>query len=640
MTQALHLDWLPPAADFEAGLRQARQAAAADPQAGWRALRALANHRIGFLETDRIARALGLAAPPAGVPALRLALAGTMTLDHLVPGLTVGCLRRGLALQSFIPPYGAWRQALLDPASGLRDFVPDAVLICAEETEFTPQLPVDAGPEAAEAAVTARLDEIRGDWQMIRDAGAVAIQQVPIPVAPPLFGHLDARIPAAPAALRAELVRRMQRAAAEEGVLILDPAAAAGLQGAGPAALHDRRLWLHARQHVSPGAAHWFGDQAARILAALRGLTRKVLVLDLDNTLWGGVLGDDGPDGIVIGEGSARGEAFKAFQVHARALRSRGILLAVSSKNDPQRAEAAFEHPEMVLRRADFAAFVADWTDKASGLQRIAQELDLGLDALVFFDDNPAERALVRETLPQVAVPEVPDAPEDFPRALAAAGYFEAVTYTPDDSRRADQYAQNAARRQMRVAAPDMDSFLARLDMTMTVGPVERVDLGRVTQLINKTNQFNLTTRRHTEAEVAAMLADPAMRSFCIRLSDRFGDNGIVSVVLARLNGECFEIETWLMSCRVLGRRVEDAVAHVLALAARDAGAARILGRYRPTQRNEIVAGLFARLGYSDDGQEEDGTTRWSLDPASAPPPPPQVAIVRAGPAAPRRRQA
>lgn len=394
-------------------------------------------------------------------------------------------------------------------------------------------------------------------------------------------------------------------------------------------------MWLHAKQHVSPAAGPWFGDQVARILAAMRGLTRKVLVLDLDNTLWGGVIGDDGIEGIVIGEGSARGEAFKAFQLYCRALRERGILLAVSSKNDPERALAAFDHPEMVLRRSDFAAFVANWEDKGRGLQRIAQELNLGLEALVFFDDNPAERALLREQFPAVAVPEVPEEPEAYIRCLAAAGLFEAVGYTPDDALRAEQYAANAARRQLEVVAPDMESFLAGLDMEMQVGPVQPVDLVRVTQLINKTNQFNLTTRRYTEAEVGAMIGDPGMLTFCVRLKDRFGDNGIVSVVLGRLRpdgegGQLFEVDTWLMSCRVLGRRVEEAVAAVIARAARQAGASTVVGCYRPTPKNGMVADLFPRLGFAPAGA--DGLAAlWRLDLAVPPPSPPHIRLTERG---------
>ncbi|MEL5879356.1 HAD-IIIC family phosphatase [Cereibacter sphaeroides] len=632
-SKPLELHWLPVAADFEGDLARARARAADDPPEAWRALRHLAGHRIDFLQTGRIERALRTAEAPPEVPRLRLALLGSFTVEHLVPGLTVGALRRGLALEVHVPPYGQWRQAILDPASELAAFRPDAVLICSCETDLVPQLPLATPADEVEAALEASLSETVHRWRALRAMGAAVIQQLPVPTTDPVFGHLDRLIPASRRAMVAEMQHRLIRAAREERVLILDPVAAAEAEGLD--ALQDRLMWLHAKQHVSPAAGPWFGDQVARILAALRGLTRKVLVLDLDNTLWGGVIGDDGIEGIVIGEGSARGEAFKAFQLYCRALRERGILLAVSSKNDPERALAAFDHPEMVLRRSDFAAFVANWEDKGRGLQRIAQELNLGLEALVFFDDNPAERALLREQFPAVAVPEVPEEPEAYIRCLAAAGLFEAVGYTPDDALRAEQYAANAARRQLEVVAPDMESFLAGLEMEMQVGPVQPVDLVRVTQLINKTNQFNLTTRRYSEAEVGAMIGDPGMLTFCVRLKDRFGDNGIVSVVLGRLRpdgegGQLFEVDTWLMSCRVLGRRVEEAVAAVIARAARQAGASTVVGCYRPTPKNGMVADLFPRLGFAPAGA--DGLAAlWRLDLAVPPPPPPHIRLTERG---------
>ncbi|MCE6960023.1 HAD-IIIC family phosphatase [Cereibacter sphaeroides] len=624
----LELDWLPPHADFEGALSHARTLSETGAP-GWHALRALSGHRLDFLQTTRIDRLLRQTPPPPEVPRLRLALLGSFTLEHLVPGLRIGALRRGLALEVHVPPYGQWRQEILTHGSGLAAFAPEAVLICSAESDLVPSLPLTTPEAEVEAALDAAIADLVQAWRRLRAMGAAVIQQLPIRAAAPLFGHFDRLVPASPGAMAAEIEHRLIRAARAEGVLILDPMAAARAEGID--ALQDRLMWLHAKQHVSPAAGPWFGDQAARILAGLRGLTRKVLVLDLDNTLWGGVIGDDGLDGIVIGEGSARGEAFKAFQLYCKALRERGVLLAVSSKNDPARAEAAFDHPEMVLRRADFAAFVANWTDKGQGLQRIAQELNLGLDALVFFDDNPAERALLREQFPEVAVPEVPEQPEDYVRCLAASGLFETVAHTADDARRAEQYAANAERRRLEIVAPDMDSFLAGLGMEMRIGPVERVDLVRVTQLINKTNQFNLTTRRYTEAEVEAMIADPDILTFCVRLTDRFGDNGIVCVVLGRLRpdgegGRLLEVDTWLMSCRVLGRRVEEAVAAVIAGAARDAGASTVVGCYRPTPKNGMVADLFPRLGFHPAGGDGHSAL-WRLDLAAPPPPPPHIRL-------------
>jgi FkbH-like protein len=334
-------------------------------------------------------------------------------------------------------------------------------------------------------------------------------------------------------------------------------------------------------------------------------------VLDLDNTLWGGVIGDDGLAGIVIGQGSGVGEAHLALQAYAKRLSERGIVLAVCSKNDPGIAEAAFDHPEMLLKRADFAAFAANWTDKAANLRAIAGALNLGLDALVFVDDNPVERAQVRGELPEVAVPELPADPAHYVRTLAAAGYFEATSFTAEDRARAGQYAANLERESLAAASGGMEEFLGQLAMTVEFGPVTPLNLARVTQLLNKTNQFNTTTIRRTEAEVAALAENPQALALQFRLLDKFGDNGIVSVMLlepAEDGGGALELVNWVMSCRVFGRQLEEEALNILAEAARARGVSEIRARFVPTGKNGVVADLFPRLGFSPAGEG-----RWTL---------------------------
>jgi FkbH-like protein len=393
-------------------------------------------------------------------------------------------------------------------------------------------------------------------------------------------------------------------------------------------------LWHHAKQEIAPVAVPWAGDQVARVLAALRGLSRKALVLDLDNTLWGGVIGDDGLDGIVLGQGSATGEAFVALQRYLKRLASRGVLLAVSSKNDRATAQAVFrEHPEMVLRLGDIAVFEANWEDKPSALRRIAAELNLGLDALAFLDDNPAERALARRTLPEVAVPEPPDAPELFAQTLSDAGLFEPVAVTADDLCRGAHYAANVRRAEAQESATDLESFIRDLDMTLTVGAFKPADLARITQLVNKTNQFNLTTRRYTEPEIRALAAEPDTLALAARLSDRFGDNGLIAVVIARRaqDGD-LDIETWLMSCRVIGRRVEHALLAALMERARLAGYRRLIGHYFATSRNGLVKDLYPTLGFRPlPGLRADpGRTHWALDLDGPPPPVRHLTLIQA----------
>lgn len=619
MMGAEALSWLPACPGFKA--EAARLRAEAEPEALFAGLKALANHRLDFIETGRLDRLVAERADalPADAPRLRLALLGSATLDHLAPAIRVGALRRGLLAEILVAPYGQWRQQVLDPSSELRAFAPDAVLLAPDQADMVPGLPLGASAEEVADAVEAAVGELAALWRTLRDqARAAVIQQTPWQAAPSLYGHFERLVPAAPAAQAARLDRRIAEAAAEEGTILLDLRGAAADIGARHIA--DRALWYHAKQAVSPAAAPWFGDQVGRILAALRGLSKKVVVLDLDNTLWGGTIGDDGLDGIVLGQGNGTGEAFAAFQTYLAKLFERGIVLAVSSKNDRATAEAAFtDHPEMILRLDHFAAFEVDWNDKPSALGRIARQLELGLDSFVFVDDNPAERDLMRRTLPQVAVPELPEAPELYADCLADAGYFEAVSFTAEDMARGGQYAANRKRREAETAAPDMESFLRDLEMTLTVGPFSAPDVPRITQLINKTNQFNLTTRRYTESEVREMMENGEVLTFAARLRDRFGDNGLTSVVICRLsprgNATVAEIDSWLMSCRILGRRIENAMLSVVAGASSGAGAHELVGHYIPTRKNGMVKELYPKLGFALCGEDSgSGRTTWALD--------------------------
>ncbi len=622
-THPLSLYWLPPVDDFDTALARLRQTPGDTTTFG--DVRSLAEKRLDFVQTRRLDRVFEKLADrlPADIPRLKLAVISSSTVDHLVPGIRMGALRRGLAVDVLVCPFGQWRQQVLDPGSALYGFAPDAVLLSLETAAVMPELPLDAATADVADAVDAAVSDLAGLWAILRDrAHAVVIQQTPWSDEVPLYGHFERLVPASPGAIADRLDKRVAETASEKGTLLLDLNAVAS--DIGRRQISDRMLWHHAKQVLSPAAVPWAGDQVARILAAIRGLSKKVLVLDLDNTLWGGTIGDDGLDGIVLGQGSGAGEAFSAFQRYVKRLAARGVVLAVSSKNDRANAEAAFaRHPEMILRQDDFAAFEIGWGDKPAAVRRVAGQLELGLDSFVFVDDNPVERDLMRRTLPQVAVPELPEAPELFPACIADAGYFEAIAFTAEDSARNAQYVANRARHELRSAATDMDAFLETLQTTMTVGPFQPTDITRITQLINKTNQFNLTTRRYTEAEVRAFMQDPRILTLAARVSDRFGDNGLTSIVICRPAEDGpdpdMEIDTWLMSCRILGRGVEDAMLSVVARRARDAGAERLVGRYRPTVKNGMVRELLPRLGFEPRSQDpKSGETSWVLPLASA----------------------
>ena len=372
--------------------------------------------------------------------------------------------------------------------------------------------------------------------------------------------------------------------------------------GRDPATWYDPLLWHKAKQEVSLTAGPVYGDIVGRVLAAQQGRSSKCLVLDLDNTLWGGVIGDDGLEGIVLGQGSPGGEAFLAVQTYAHALSRRGIILAVCSKNDEANALLPFEsHPEMLLKRGDISAFVANWNDKAANIRTIAELLNIGLDSLVFLDDNLFERNQVRDALPMVNVLEVSDDPGLVTFALADAGYFEALSVTADDLKRRELYAANTERTRLAEAAGgDISAYLAGLEMRMKWQNFRPLDHERMVQLINKTNQFNLTTRRYTSAEVTAVASNPRAFGLTFRLVDSYGDNGIIAIVIGKLNDANEAVlDTWLMSCRVLGRGAEAATLEVVARAARSIGATALIGEYIPSAKNGMVREHYSKLGFA-----------------------------------------
>ena len=605
---ARRLRWLPQLEDWNAQIAEIERRHVGDADA-WNAVLALARHDLDFVRTTRLDKSivrLFSDGQPAGLdtPPVRLAILGSSTVDHLLPAIRVGAARRGLGLKLYVPSYGQFRQEIFDPASGLHAFRPTTVLFALDAPHLLRGADPEMDQEAARAFVQSVLEDLGGLWTAVRTAFRPQIlQNGVLPVFPALLGLNEQRLPGSAAALASRLAVELADAADAAGVdlVAIDRwAAQDGLK-----AWHDPVLWHRAKQEISPIAAPVYGDLVARLIAAARGRSAKCLVLDLDNTLWGGVIGDDGPEGIVVGQGTAAGEAFAAFQAFALAMSKRGVLLAVCSKNDEQNARAAFEqNPEMVLKLGDFSAFVANWQDKATNLREIAKQLNIGLDALVFVDDNPFERNLVRRELPSVHVPEITDEPAAFAATLSDGGYFEALSLTAEDRERNGQYQANRARAAVAATATDLATYLRSLSMRLLWKPIDRLSLKRATQLINKTNQFNLTTQRCSEEEVAARLDSSSAVSLQMRLLDRFGDNGVIAVVLGHMNGEALEIDSWLMSCRVLGRQVEQATLAIIMEEAVRRGATTVLGRYRPSAKNGMVADLLPRLGFSAIGQD------------------------------------
>jgi FkbH-like protein len=616
VSSPIALRWLPELPDPTAAFHAVKDTA--DPRARLERIFAMAQHQLDFVQVGKLDRQLErtlaeLPEPPDFQP-VRLAWLGSSTLEHLLPAARIACLRRRLLLHSYLAPYGQYRQELLDPGSALARWRPDVAVLCLDHEHGLVDPGIGATRDEAVAAVDRRVDELRQIWRLASEQlGCAVIHETTPILAPALFGSFDRAAAGSPVAVQARLDHAIAEAAAAERVALLDLATWSSRLGSDT--WFDPVRWHQAKQLVAPPLAPLWGDLLARVIAALRGRSQKCLVLDLDNTLWGGVVGDDGVERLVIGQGSAAGEAFAAFQRYARQLKERGIVLAVCSKNERAIAESAFtSHPDMVLRLDDFAVFVANWKDKATNLRQIAEALNIGLDALVFFDDNPAERALVRAELPMVAVPEVPEDPAHFSRVLADAGYFEAASFTADDLARARQYQDSGRRQQAFESATDMNAFLSSLAMRLQIGEVDAQSLARVTQLINKTNQFNVTTRRYTEPALRGFASDPSSIALHFRLADRFGDNGLIAVVLARTDTAArLAIDSFVMSCRVLGRGVELAIMNEIVERARARGVREITGEYIPTARNALVADLFARLGFTQRGPGAAGGTSWTL---------------------------
>ena len=610
------LYWLPQLA----GIHQRLPENICSVDASWPDLVSVANSRLNFLQTNQLDRVLSKRGRTAGAShadvvagTVRLAVLSSSTAEHLSAGIRVAGLRRSLAVEIYTGAYGQYMQELEDRNSGLRKFCADVVLFAFHAQHLFGELEVGLPADESGKLVESAARHIVATWRSARGlTSGQIIQQAVASSYPCLMGSNEHRLPGSGAALVDRLNERIRRLAEEEGVDVL--AIDSCMARDGRDAWHDPGLWHSAKQEFSPLAGPAYGDLLMRLVAAQRGRSCKCLVLDLDNTLWGGSIGEDGLEGIQLGSGSALGEAYVAFQRYLHDLSRRGIVLAVCSKNDPVAARSAFDaHPEMVLRQADIACFVANWDDKATNLRAIAAQLGIGVDSLAFADDSPFERNLARRELPMVAVPELPEDPAYFARCIADAGYFEATRISSEDLARQDQYQNNLAREQLHAVHTDLAGYLQSLNMVLHWAPFAGVSLQRVVQLANKTNQFNLRTQRYTESQVLAIMQRADALTLQLRLIDRFGDSGIIGIVIGVLSGNTLRIDAWLMSCRVLGRRIEEATLNLIVAEARRLGATELQGEYLPTQKNGVVSDLYSRLGFSRVALREDGSSLWVL---------------------------
>jgi FkbH-like protein len=564
------------------------------------------------LRRKRLSRELRASA--AGAMPVRIAVLGGTTTNELCDFWELLLLADGFAPVFFQSEYGRFYEDAVMDTAGLVEFHPDLIYIhtCYRNVIHRPPIPCTEGEHGA--SVAAELDRYRQIWLSLEERVGCQVIQNNFELPPTrLFGNMDAVFSGGETRFLLELNAAFAtEARGNAKLLIQDLHSLAALMGT--AQWFDWNRWFSSKMLYTPDATLAIVRSLHAMVKAIYGRSRKVLVLDLDNTLWGGVIGDDGVDRIQIGRETPVAEAYTAFQEYCLELRSRGVLLAVCSKNDDAVARSGFAHPSSVLRLEHFAAFKANWNPKHENLLEIAAELSLGVDSFVFVDDNPAERAIVEAQTPGVAVPDVGNEVANFIPVIEAGRYFEPAALSREDFQRAAMYTQRAEMAATQSRFANYGEYLDSLEMVAEIAAFKPVYLERIAQLTNKTNQFNLTTQRCTLAEIAGFADDPHYITLYGRLQDKFGDNGLITVVIGRAQGDELALDLWLMSCRVLKRDMEFAVLDDLAVRARAVGLRWLVGTYKPTKKNGMVADHYAKLGFENVSEVADGTTVWRLD--------------------------
>jgi FkbH-like protein len=545
---------------------------------------------------QRVAPELVLAAHP-DTPVVRVAVTGHSTLDAVRAPLTGELARHGLMLEATMTDFDSYLFTLSDPGSELYQAEPDLALCVLDPWLVFDEVPTPWRVEDVEAVLKAKLTLLDGLARTFSTAGRGVLVYNTIPL-PAQFADqlIDLRSRARLGAVWREANAALLRMTDDHPavvVLDLDPVLADGVP------LSDARMSAYAKAHLSAELLARYAHRAAHLARVLTGRTKKVLALDLDNTLWGGILGDDGIEGIEIGDGH-RGEAFAAFQRVAKQLGGQGVLLAAVSKNDSGPVgEALREHPGMVLREEDFVRVSADWQPKHLRLTELATDLGLGVDSVVFVDDSAYECGLVREKLPQVAVVAVDAEPARHLGALLADGWFDARELTADDRHRPARYREELVRKDFLESFDSVRDYLAELGVRIRLAPPTAAELTRVSQLTLRTNQFNLTTERLQPDRVHELAGDASALLLAVHASDRFGDNGLVGAVLGHRREDALEIDNFLLSCRVFSRGIEQAALSTVLAHAKATGAREVRASYRRTAKNGKVAKFYPRNGFT-----------------------------------------
>lgn len=552
---------------------------------------------------------------PDNIPIIKIAFLANVTLEHWVESLNFWLLLEGYKLKYYIVPIGTWHQEILDTSSALYSFKPDITWFFLHQSELNFDYGVLYNEELAKDVVSQSTNEIKEKILYLnKNCSSITLVNNIVPPVERVFGNYEGAINTSPAALIKHFNLGLSKVL-PKGASIFDIghiASSVGLSN-----WHDTRLWKHSKHPFSFNVQAQVAFSAARLLSAIKGQAKKCIVLDLDNTLWGGVIGDDGINGIKVGPNNgAVGEVYSDFQKWIKALSNRGVTLAICSKNDLALAQEPFNKKEgMVLKLSDFASFHANWDNKVDNIKQIAEEINIGLNSLVFVDDNPAERELIRNTLPEVAVPELPLDPSGYIQAIDAGKWFETIGITKEDKLRSQAYQQNQARKKGQNNITNLSSFLQDLEMVAKWKEVDTNTLTRSAQLINKTNQFNMTTARYTEAQITEFINSKNHWVGEFSLSDRFGDLGIISIIILENINEKIIINTWVMSCRVFSRGMEYFIFDKVYKIAKKQGKKELVGQFIPSPKNKVVGNLYERLGGKVTGTPNNKENiQWKFD--------------------------
>ncbi len=534
-----------------------------------------------------------------GLPRRRIALLGDSATQFLAKAITAYGYEKRISFQVFEAEFDQIDRQVVDADSELYHSDPEFVVLSLSAERLWERFTETALPARADFAREV-VGQLQHWWQTIASRSSAKIIQMNLVEKHDfVFGHFSSKVGSSfYYQLKKINFELMNAAQAQKQVFVADIAALAADFGHRNA--HDPRLYATAKVAFAldflPAAAKAVTD----IVCALSGAIKKCLILDLDNTVWGGVIGDDGMENIQIGH-LGLGPAFDGLQKWARELKNRGIILAVCSKNDDAVAKRPFQdHPEMVLRLGDIAVFVANWENKADNIKRIQETLNIGFDSMVFVDDNPFERNLVREMLPAVTVPELPEDPALYVPYLVSLNLFETTAFSDEDLQRTQQYQQEAARTELQKKFESVDDYLKSLEMRSTVKAFDSFSVPRIAQLTQRSNQFNLRTVRYSDADIERIRNSDKYVTLSFDLKDRFGDHGLIGlIILEKLDSESLFIDTWIMSCRVLKRGMEEFIVNQMAAQARSRGFRYLIGEYLPTEKNKMVKDLYKNMGFS-----------------------------------------